>query len=297
MKISSKIFSYDKIFPKGQICTPSAEIRQIAELSLIRSGEITAHIQKCDEITYVISGKATIYSGTSCFSMQAGQVHFIKEGETHRIVADNSENFHYCCIGYHPVSSCDSIRSFLDATQNCRSFLVEDTGSIRRLFSLLIDEFYIRDEESNEMVHLYFCQMLIILYRILSGKSKRKLNKQNKSASNYAVYQALKYIDREYLNITQVKEIAEHLSYNECYLCHIFKEKMEMTLKEYLMQKKLITAIELLQSSNMKISDIADQLHFTSLHAFDLAFKRYTGSTPSQYRKELVCQNNTPASQ
>lgn len=54
---------------------------------------------------------------------------------------------------------------------------------------------------------------------------------------------------------------------------------------EYLMQKKLITAMELLESSNMKVSDIADQLHFTTLHAFDLAFKRYTGINPSQYRK------------
>jgi len=77
-------------------------------------------------------------------------------------------------------------------------------------------------------------------------------------------------------------------SINEYYLCHIFKEKMEMTLKEYLMQKKLITAIELLENSNMKISDISDQLHFASLHTFGLAFKRHTGVSPSQYRKALA---------
>lgn len=291
MKITSTLFSYDRRFSKGQMRTPSAEILQIAELSLIRGGEITTHIQNCDEITYAISGKATIYSGDSCFSMQAGQIHFVRKGEYHRIVADNSENFHYCCIGYLPEAGCGSIQTFLDATKNHRSFLVEDMGSVRRLFSLLIDEFYIRDEESNEMIHLYFCQMLILLYRIFSGKSIRKLNKQNKSASNYAVYQTLKYIDREYLNITKIKEIASALSYNEYYLCHIFKEKMEMTLKEYLMQKKLITAMELLESSNMKISEISDQLHFTSLHAFGLAFKRYTGTSPSQYRKELASQD------
>ena len=63
---------------------------------------------------------------------------------------------------------------------------------------------------------------------------------------------------------------------------------MEMTLKEYLMQKKLITAIELLENSNMKISDISDQLHFASLHTFGLAFKRHTGVSPSQYRKALA---------
>ncbi len=291
MKITNKLFSYNHRFSKGQMHTPSAEITQIAELSLIRGSEIPTHIQMCDEITYAFSGKATIYSGGSCFAMQAGQIHFIKRGEVHRIVADDNENFHYCCIGYHPDASCASIGVFLNATRNRRSFLVEDIGSIKRLFSLLIDEFYIRDAESNEMIHLYFCQMLILLYRILSGTAKVKLNKQNKSASNYAVYQALKYIDREYLTITRVKEIASALSYNDYYLCHIFKEKMEMTLKEYLTQKKLITAMELLENSNMKISDISDQLHFTSLHTFGLAFKRYTGVSPSQYRKERASQD------
>lgn len=292
MGITNKLFSYDRRFSNGQMRTPSAEILQIAELSLIRGGEITAHIQKCDEITYAISGKATIYSGDICYQMEAGQIHFIKKGEHHRIVADDNSNFHYCCIGYLPETSCENIQGFLEATGAQKSFLIEDMGSIRRLFFLLIDEFYIRDEESNKMIDLYFCQMLIILYRILSGKSVRKLNKQNKSASNHAVYQALKYIDREYLNITTVKQIAAALSYNEYYLCHIFKEKMEMTLKEYLMQKKLITAMELLESSNMKVSDIADQLHFTTLHAFDLAFKRYTGINPSQYRKERLSQKS-----
>lgn len=292
MGMTNKLFSYDRRFSKGQMRTPSAEIFQIAELSLIRGGEITAHVQKCDEITYAISGKATIYSGDICHQMEAGQIHFIKKGEYHRIVADDNNNFHYCCIGYFPDTSCENIQGFLEATDSQKSFLIEDMGSIRRLFFLLIDEFYIRDEESNKMIDLCFCQMLIILYRILSGKSTRKLNKQNKSASNYAVYQALKYIDREYLNITTIKEIAAALSYNEYYLCHIFKEKMEMTLKEYLMQKKLITAMELLESSNMKVSDIADQLHFTTLHAFDLAFKRYTGINPSQYRKERLSQKS-----
>lgn len=294
MEITNKLFSYDRRFSKGQMRTPSAEILQIAELSLIRGGEITAHSQNCDEITYAISGKATIYSGDTSCQMEAGQIHFIKKGERHRIVADENSNFHYCCIGYLPDANCENIQVFLDAIRDKNSFLIEDMGSIRRLFFLLIDEFYIRDEESNKMIDLYFCQMLIILYRILSGKSVCKLNKQNKSASNHAVYQALKYIDREYLNITTVKQIAAALSYNEYYLCHIFKEKMEMTLKEYLMQKKLITAMELLESSNMKVSDIADQLHFTTLHAFGLAFKRYTGTSPSEYRKSRQTQELQP---
>ena len=45
MNITNKLFSYDQIFAKGQISLPSGDILQIAELSLIKNGEI------CDTYT------------------------------------------------------------------------------------------------------------------------------------------------------------------------------------------------------------------------------------------------------
>ena len=45
MKITSKLFSYDQMFKQGQMQIPAGDILQIAELSVIRSGEIAEHIQ------------------------------------------------------------------------------------------------------------------------------------------------------------------------------------------------------------------------------------------------------------
>lgn len=285
MSVTSKLFSYDRIFPWGQMVTPSAEIRQIAELSVIKGGEIREHIQNCDEITLAVSGKAQIFSGENVYEMTAGQIHFIRTGEYHKIVADPEENFRYCCIGYLPGED-DGIRAFLDAVKDKEDFLVEDQGGIQTIMNRLIEEFYIRDEESNAMIHFYFCQMLILLYRILSGKSKEKLSKINTSTSNQAVYRALKYIDSEYLHLEKVSEVAVALSYSEYYLSHVFREKMDMTMKEYILQKKLQMAATLLETSNMSITEISDQLHFAGLHSFDVAFKRHTGLSPSEYRKK-----------
>lgn len=287
MSVTSKVFSYDRSFPRGQMVTPAAEIRQIAELSVIRGGEIREHIQNCDEITLAVSGKATVYSGENVYEMTAGQIHFIRTGEYHKIVADPAENFRYCCIGYLPGKDA-GIGAFLDAIKDKRDFLVEDQGDIRSILERLIEEFYIRDEESNAMIHYYFCQMLITLYRILCGKSKEKLSKINTSTSNQAVYRALKYIDSEYLRIEKVAEVAQVLNYSEYYLSHVFREKMDMTMKEYILQKKLQMAATWLETSNMSITEISDQLHFAGLHSFGIAFKRYMGMSPSEYRRQSV---------
>lgn len=287
MKDTGKLFFYEKDMGKGELQIPAGEILQVAELAIVRESEINGHTQPCDELTYAISGKATVYSGDKVYQMSAGQIHYVKKGVYHRIVADAGENFRYCCIGFLPRKECEEISSFLDTVGTREDFFVTDEGNIKTLFPLLIDEFHIRDEESDAMIHFYFCQMLIQLHRMLCGKSRDKLSRLNTSASNLAVYRTLKHIDREYMRITQVRQVAQALSYSEYYLCHIFKEKMDMTLKEYLMQKKLMTAADMLRGSSMTVTEIAEHLSFSSLHAFGIAFKRYMNMSPSEYRNHL----------
>lgn len=286
MRDYGRLYFYEENIGVGELRIPAGEILQVAELAIMEETEIAGHIQICDEITYAISGKATVISGDRTYEMSAGQIHYIRKGTYHRIVADRGETFRYCCIGFVTDPNYSEVGCFLDAVRDKTDFLITDDGSIKMLLPLLVDEFNIRDRESNAMIHFYFCQMLILLYRMLCGQSWEKMSRINTSASNMAVYRALRYIDREYLRLTQARQVAQALSYSEYYLCHIFREKMGMTLKEYLMDKKIKLAAELLETSAMSVTEIAEQLSFTSLHTFGIAFKRHTQLSPSQYRQQ-----------
>ena len=290
MKDNSKLFFYEQNMYKGELRTPAAEIMQVAELAISAESEIKEHRQLCDEITYAISGKASVWSGDSRYEMSAGQIHFVKKGMCHRIAADLGENFRYCCIGFLPCEDYREISGFLEAVAGNAEFLIPDGGNVRNLLPALIDEFQTRDEESEAMVHFYFCQILIQIRRMLAGTSRQKLGRLNEADSNQAVYRALKYMDREYPHLTQARQVAAALSYSEYYLCHIFREKMDMTVKEYLLQKKLKLASELLETSSMTITEIAEHLSFSSLHAFGIAFKRYMKMSPSEYRNNLKAE-------
>ena len=290
MNDHSKLFFYEADLRRGDLRIPAGEILQVAELAIAQESEIKPHYQSCDEITYAISGRATIWSGEESFEMSAGQIHYIRRGEYHRIAADLGENFRYCCIGFLPDSSYREIGCFLEAVRDRKDFVIRDEGNLKNIFTQLIDEFQIRDGESNAMVHFYFCQMLIQLYRILSGSSMHKLSRLNTSASNIAVYRALKYMDKEFPSLTQAKQVAQAISYSEYYLCHAFRDKMNMTVKEYLMRKKIQMATELLETSSMSVTEIAEHLSFSSLHSFGIAFKRCTQLSPTEYRYAVRAQ-------
>ena len=105
---------------------------------------------------------------------------------------------------------------------------------------------------------------------------------------NSVVYRVVKYIDKEHWNISSVKQIADHLSYSEYYLSHEFKEKMGVTMKEYLMQRKILAAADLLKNTSMGIEEIAEHLHFVSPHTFRQAFKRYMNMSASEYRSKVI---------
>lgn len=294
--MTNKLFFYEKAFAYDQLPIPSANILQIAELSLIRGCEIIEHEQYCDEITYIISGKATIeYNGISR-ELSKGQIHYIKQGGRHNITANANHNFHYCCIGFVPNYNEKSTNNFFNIIRNMQDFVVLDDGSLQTLFNNIINETFLYDSDSVTMLQCYFCQLLIKLQRLLTyennnftfNTSEKNLlfnPQENNSLSVSTVYKVLKYIDKNYIKISSVKEISHDLSYSEYYLSHIFKKKMGITMKEYLLKKKIITAAQLLKQSNMSVSDIAEHLHFSSLHSFGIAFKRYMNISASDFRK------------
>lgn len=295
MDQSGKLFSYDNAFFNGQLRLPVGEIIQVSELSVIRNGEISSHYQHCDEITYAISGKAKFISGDTTYDVSAGQIHFIRQNVLHKIEVSPDDNFRFLCIGYIPDLNNDATKALYSLNQT-EHFVVNDNGTVKNLAEFLIREFYNYDEFSGDMINQYISQIFITLTRIINGKTHNYHPDQTSSTANFAMYRMLRFIDREYMHITSVKSISEALTYSEYYLSHLFKEKMGITIKEYLSKKKIAHASELLLNSTLTVEQIAEQLGFSSAYAFRRSFKKYTDCSPIEFKNRstanFVPQNN-----
>ncbi len=283
-----KIYSFKNYFRPSDYILPIGSVIQVEELALDVNSVMTEHIQMCDEITYVISGKAKSYCDGECTPLSAGDVHFINRGYTHSIVTESSEKFRYICIGIVLDNSYEPIANFNNLVKAGKEFAAKDGGDIRILSELLLNEFYTRDSCSDLMINLYLTQIFTFLYRLFSHTATEPLQKSPVFApNNYSIYNVLRYIDREYMNITSVKAIAKKLSYNEHYLSHMFKDKMGISIKQYITQKKIAQAEILLETTELDIESIATQLNFSSAHSFYQAFRRYHPVSPINYRKKF----------
>lgn len=96
--------------------------------------------------------------------------------------------------------------------------------------------------------------------------------------------EAKAFIDLNFLQITEIKEIASHCSMSEYHFFRRFKQVYKRTPYQYITEKKMHLAKEMLVSGKHKIADIASLCNFPDIFTFSKSFKRFFGLPPSKAR-------------
>lgn len=80
------------------------------------------------------------------------------------------------------------------------------------------------------------------------------------------------------------KWLSERTSYHEEHAARLFREFMGVSPHDYHIRQKLFRAQQLLQGTDLSVTDIAQRLHLSSIHYFSKLFKKANGISPLEYR-------------
>ena len=100
---------------------------------------------------------------------------------------------------------------------------------------------------------------------------------------------AKRYMDANYAKNITLDTLAEITHTNKYYFAHSFTECIGESPIHYLMNRRIQVGKDLLVNTNHSILQIAESTGFSSQSYFSQAFKKETGMTPQQFRKQ-----NTP---
>lgn len=127
------------------------------------------------------------------------------------------------------------------------------------------------------------------LLGILNGTS---LKKEQESDPILVLINKAKFILQESLEKPiDMETLAKNLPMGYSSFRKSFKAATGVSPNQYHLDLRLKKAINLLTSSTLNISEIANQTGFDSLYYFSRLFKKKTGKSPRQYRQKL--SNNT----
>lgn len=101
-----------------------------------------------------------------------------------------------------------------------------------------------------------------------------------------AVKHAVEFIHGNYKRPISLQDAADAAGVNAAYLSYLFKQEMQIGFSNYLQERRMECAQELLRTTNYKIKDVAEEAGFNDYHYFSKTFKKLSGLSPADYRRE-----------
>lgn len=102
-----------------------------------------------------------------------------------------------------------------------------------------------------------------------------------------SVIRVIRYIEDNLLKPISLEMLANQANISKYHFCRRFKSCMGTSPMQFVLAKRIIKAKELLKREGLTISMVAAEAGFSELGSFTEQFKKFTGQTPTQYKKSL----------
>lgn len=93
------------------------------------------------------------------------------------------------------------------------------------------------------------------------------------------------HYSEEPLTINFSQLLAQKLNHDYTYLANLFSEVQGITIEKFLISHKIEHVKELLVYNELTLTEIAWQMHYSSVAHLSAQFKKVTGLTPSHFKK------------
>ena len=101
------------------------------------------------------------------------------------------------------------------------------------------------------------------------------------------------YIDKHYGEQFTLEDMGKELGYNKSYLCTVFKADTGTTINDYLNLVRITHFAQYYSYQSEDIAKICAYCGFTSASHFNRTFKKFLGTTPTNYKKIRYHNFNT----
>jgi AraC-like DNA-binding protein len=253
------------------------------------------HSHPLTELYYLADGERVYFVDGQVVTVHKGELIMIAGDEIHATASSEVAEFERILINYDPSILPPALQQ-LDLLQTGRRFRVfslslRDQGEVERLLNRILDE--CRQEKAFYATNCLsmFAELIIMLRR--AERSDLATSNPRYSLHN-KVSEIATYLREHYRDAVTLEDTAKHFYMSSSYLSRIFHRLTGFHFREYIIHIRVREAQRLLAGSRQKIQEIALAVGFEHLSHFNKTFKKATGLTPLQYRKQTKAEQTPP---
>lgn len=254
--------------------------------------QIPVHWHDEFEIIYIKKGQLRVVINQTEYSGKPGSIYFVNPRELHLMGSSDLSVEYYTMLfplEFISFQSMDDLESDLLQPLRSNQLLIasEVTDEVlrHRLIPLLDEIAYINNVDES----LKQLQTRILLLQVLTELCN---NKSMLSASNSGnadmQKEMLMYIQEHFTEKISLAMMAERFHLSEKYLSRYFKEHFHLPFSNYVQHLRLTLAKQLLEATNLPITEVALRSGFPSVSYFIRSFNIAYGTSPLKYRKERI---------
>lgn len=258
---------------------------------------VQQHYHDYTELLFGLSGRARVYTGASSYVLSAGDLLLIHPHEPHDVHALN-ELCTYIVIKFLPEVLLAGEQTY--PTYGYTLLLTEKTAGKQCLFpadelmqSDLPSRFaHLMEEWEGEAFGYELSLRADVLHIFLYimrrwQKSDLPLAAGMAGRQGEIISRALTYVRSHYAELTE-DSTAAACGVSRTYLSRCFKRTMKMGFSAYVNEVRLREAERLLLTSTQSVTEIAQEVGFSTASYFIDRFRTLHGVTPHQYRQGVL---------
>ena len=247
------------------------------------------HCHDCLEINYVLSGSGINYIDGRKYEIAPGSVFLINNYEHHFAGTQTDLRMKVILFDpgfvwdYTPESYC-CIESFYNKTRpdgNLIRLNPEQDAQVRAIISRMEQEYTEQRPGSLLFLKAALLELLAMFYRILGSDSEAGIR-------DYQAFQRLRpvmeHIRQNPGGSLSLAELADLACMSRTYFCSYFRKTMAMNVSAYIEQVRMRRAQQLLIGTDLTVTEIGMECGYSSLSAFNTAFRKLCDMTPGKFR-------------
>lgn len=167
-----------------------------------------------------------------------------------------------------------------------RNFFLTNDEPIHQLIARLIYIFTENNRAKEVFANLVIQELVV---RLMQTQARTLLLSPETALVNVnRLAHVAQYITRHLHRNLHIKELADEACMSEPSFYRTFKQTFGLTPVDYINQQRIALASKLLRTTSRCLADISVDCGFNNLTYFMKLFRRETGLSPAQYRKQVA---------
>ena len=256
-----------------------------------RSFQIPIHWHDEFEIIYVKSGFLTVSISGENYIGKPGDAFVVSPGNLH-FMGSQTGNVDYFTflfpLKYISFRTDDILDDKLLEPLNSGHLIIspEIEDTVKEQCEQLVEIYGAKKEESQSKITAQIKTKIILLQFILHMWENGFIIENDKSGRNTVEKEMISYIQQSFTGEISLKEFGEQFHLSEKYVSQYFKEHFHITLSKYVTYLRLEHAKQLLQNSDIPVTEVAMLSGYQNVSYFIRSFKKTYGVSPLKYRKK-----------